>query len=69
MPRMRTVQEAMKHVKATDPATAFTETALRRLLTSGMLPCVKIGTKYLINLDALEAFLAGDPQAGKREVG
>lgn len=60
MPRMRTISEAAKHVRATDPGTALTETAIRRLLITGALPCVRIGTKYLLDLDALEAFLAGD---------
>ncbi len=60
MPRMRTIAEAAKHVRATDPSTALTETAIRRLVVNGTLPCVRIGTKYLLDLDALEAFLAGD---------
>lgn len=60
MPRMRTISEAAKYIREADPATALTETAIRRLLTTGALPCVRIGTKYLLDLDALEAFLAGD---------
>ena len=35
------------------------EAAARRLVISGTLPSVRIGSKYLINLDTLEAFLAG----------
>lgn len=67
MPRMRTIRETLLHVRAVDPETALTETALRRLLISGTIPSVRVGVKYLINLDALEAFLAGCGQATKPE--
>ena len=60
MPRMRTIREAALHVRESDPATALTETAIRRLLTTGALPCVRIGAKYLLDLDVLEAFLSGE---------
>lgn len=64
MPRMRTIAEAAKHIRATDPKTAFTETALRRLVVTGALPCVRIGAKYLLDLDVLEAFLSGEQRRG-----
>jgi excisionase family DNA binding protein len=64
LPRMRTISEAAKHVRASDPETAFTETALRRLIVTGTVPSVRVGVKYLIDLDALEAFLAGDQRRG-----
>jgi len=67
MPRMRTIREALLHVRTTDPETALTETALRRLLITGTVPSVRVGVKYLINLDALDAFLAGGGQATKPE--
>lgn len=60
MARIRTIMEAAKHIKATDPETAFTETALRRLIITGAVPSVRVGVKYLIDLDALEAYLRGD---------
>jgi len=67
MPRMRTISEAAKHIRATDPDTAFTETALRRLVVTGAVPSVRIGAKYLINLDTLEAFLASDREQVRHE--
>ena len=57
--RMRTIGEAAAWLRENDPETAFTPTALRRLVISETLPSVRIGSKYLINLDTLEAFLAG----------
>ena len=59
-PRMRTIDQAAAWIQETDPETAFTKTALRRLVTTGQLPgVVRIGQKYLVNLDVLEAYLSG----------
>jgi len=59
MPRMRTISEAAKYIREADPATALTETAIRRLIVTGELPCVRIGVKYLLDLDVLEGYLSG----------
>lgn len=61
--RMRTISEAAKWVKETDPHTALTPTAIRRLVISGDIPSRRAGTKYLINLDALEIYMRGELQA------
>lgn len=60
MPRMRTIDQAYEYVLSQDAETSLTKTALRRLIVSGKLPSVKIGEKYLLNLDTLEAFLSGN---------
>ena len=57
MPRMRTIDQAAAWLQENDPGTAFTKTALRRLVVSGKLPSVKVGQKYLINLDTMEDYL------------
>lgn len=59
MPRMRTIDQAAEWMRANDPETAFTKTALRRLVTTGELPCVRIGQKYLVSLEILENYLQG----------
>ena len=60
LPRMRTVDEAFALVQEADPQTALTKTALRRLVTSGEFTgVVRIGSKYLLNIDALFDFLQG----------
>lgn len=56
-PRMRGVKQAINELKSTDPNTALTERALRRLILTGEIPSVRIGAKYLVNLDTLEAYL------------
>ena len=59
MRRMRTICEAADFLREVDPQTAVTRTGLRRLVTSGQIPSVRVGTKYLLDLETLDAFLAG----------
>lgn len=56
---MRTIDEAAAFMRQTDPHTAVTKTALRRLVTSGQIPSVRVGTKYLVDLGVLDAFFGG----------
>lgn len=57
MPKMRTINEAYKAIKAEDPETAITPHAIRRLILKGSIPCVRAGNKYLIDLDGLKEYL------------
>ena len=56
-PRMRGIKTALAEVKAADPNTALTERALRRMVLTGTIPSVRVGTKYLISLDRLFGYL------------
>lgn len=56
-PRMRGIKQAITELKQTDPNTALTEKGLRRLVLSKEVPSVRIGTKYLINMDLLSDYL------------
>ena len=58
MPRMRTIAQAYKAIKESDPNTAFTMRALRRMVDTKEIPTVSIGNKGLINLDLLLSRLA-----------
>lgn len=51
------------YIAANDPKTALTQTALRRLVKTGAIPSVRIGTKYLVALEAVEEYLQGSQQA------
>ena len=59
MARMRTIDQGADWLRKTDPDTALTKTALRRLVTTGQLPSVRIGQKYLLDLDTLTEYLKG----------
>ncbi len=58
MVHMRTIKDAAAHFKSVDPQTALTEYAIRTLLRTGKVPCVRMGKKYLVNIEVLEAYLA-----------
>lgn len=60
MKRIRTLPQAAKEIKEKDPQTAVTYNALRSWANAGIIPYVKAGNVYLIDMDKLEAFLSGD---------
>jgi len=70
-PRMRTIAESAAELKAIDPHTAVTFTAIRRMVLSGEIPHIRAGNKRLINLDGLLEHLAAppNPTPGKAEYG
>lgn len=57
MRRMRTITEAAAWAVETDPETALTRSAIRRMVLSGAIPHVAVGRKRLVALEDLEAFL------------
>ena len=57
--RARTIREAASYFREADPQTCLTETAIRRLICSGTVPSARVGRKYLVTVEALEAYLAG----------
>ena len=58
LPRMRTVHEAAEELRRMDAGTAVTEYHIRQLAINNVIPRVKAGKKYLINLDALIEYLS-----------
>ena len=56
-PPMRSIKQAVEEIKATDPNTALTYNALRQLVLKGVIPHVKAGAKYLVNLNTLYRYL------------
>lgn len=59
-PPMRGIKQAIDELRAADPNTALTERALRRLVVSKTIPSVKIGRKYLVNMNVLNSYLSGE---------
>ena len=58
----RTIREAAAWFKDQDPQTCLTETAIRTLVRSGRVPCVRVGKKYLVTIEALENYLSGQTE-------
>ena len=57
MAKYRTIQQAFESIKAFDTDTAITYHALRQLVISGQMPSMRVGKKYLIDLDILAGLL------------
>ena len=57
-PRMRTAPQAIAELKKIDPDTAFTLTALKRMMKQGKIPVVMVESKRLINFDTMLSILA-----------
>lgn len=65
MVRARTIREAAAYFQEIDPQTCLTERAFRTLLRTGAVPCARVGRKYLVTIEALEAYLEGHVGAEK----
>lgn len=57
--RIRTIPEAASELKRVDPLCAISYKTIRRMIAEGTLPTVKVGTKYLVDLDKLEDLFLG----------
>ncbi len=58
MPRMRTIKEAYKSIKESNPETALSPYAIRRMILQKAIPSIQSGNRYFVNLDALEEYLS-----------
>ena len=52
-PRLRTIPQAMEEIRRSDPNTAFTLRALRRMVSRNEIPTVQIESKRLIDMNLL----------------
>lgn len=59
MAKMRSVPKAVEEIRAKDPETCISVCVLRRWVKEGKVPSRKTGKNYLVNMDALEAYMAG----------
>lgn len=57
MKRIRTVNDAYNEIKAYDPDTAISKHFFRTLIESGKIPCVKAGSKSLVDMDTVENYI------------
>jgi len=64
MLKMRTIDQAAKELKEADPKSAMTSHAIRRLVITGTIQSVRVGSKYLLALENLENYLKGGSSYG-----
>lgn len=58
--RVRTIAGAAAHFRADDPHTAVTQHAIRKAVITKAVPSVRVGSKYLVAIEALEQYFAGN---------
>ena len=66
IPRMRTIKEAYEWLCQQDPQTGITKNAFRTMVVSGQIPSLKVGSKYLLNVDKMIPFLYQEGNQGKQ---
>lgn len=57
---VRTIKGVIDELRKEDPDSSVTEYALRAWIKSGALPSVKSGNKYLLDMEVVKNFLAGN---------
>lgn len=57
MTKMRTINQAIIELKTEDPGTCLTRNALRQMVLTGKVSAVMVGSKYLLNMEALQSYL------------
>lgn len=55
--RMRTIDQCAAYIKEQDAGTSLSKNALRTLISDGTIPSVRIGVKFLVDLDTLDTVL------------
>lgn len=55
--RLRTLEQAHAELLSADPNCALAKTALRRIVIAGQIPSVRVGAKYLVDIDRLPEYL------------
>lgn len=69
MAKVRTIRKAFEEIKQADPNTCLTEHHIRQLAINGVIPCRKAGSRYLLDLDGLLAYIEGENfhEQGKKQ--
>lgn len=57
LPKIRTLKDAHAYIKEIDPNSAVTAFAIRTMVVSGEVPSMRIGKKYLIDVDLLLCYM------------
>jgi len=64
-PRIRTIKSAWEELLRMDPESAISQNYIRILVTNGVVPSLRSGSKYLVDLDKLMQYLNGETMAEK----
>ncbi|MHB8963283.1 MAG: hypothetical protein ACYC5K_09050 [Saccharofermentanales bacterium] len=59
MIKVRSLRETILYIRSFDADTSISENAIRMLVITGTIPSVKVGKKYLVNVDTVISFFDG----------
>lgn len=62
IPRIRTIKSAWEELHQIDPHSAISLHYIRTLVINGTVPSLRSGSKYLVEMDKLFQYLAGDTE-------
>ena len=60
MVKLRTLKECYEYIKENDTNSAVTPYFLRQMVVQKRIPYMRSGRKYLINLENIDKFMAGE---------
>ena len=64
MAKVRTIRKAFEEIKQADPNTCLTEHHIRQLAINGVILFRIAGSRYLLDLDGLLAYIEGESLHG-----
>lgn len=66
--RLRTIKQTIKEIRDNDPDTCLTEWGLRSMILDGVIPSIRRGAKYLIDIDDIENNINGLKKGHRNEL-
>lgn len=57
--KARTIEGCYQEIRADDPGTGISKSAIRRAVTAGEIPSRRVGVKYMIDKDLVVAYFCG----------
>lgn len=64
LPRLRGIKDSYKWLKEQDPETQLTPRGYRTIVESGLIPSVRRGKRYLIDINTLPEYIKRWVEAG-----
>jgi hypothetical protein len=57
IPKVRTLPNAIRELRESDPNTSFSLRALKRCCANGEIPVIRVASRILVNMDAVISYL------------
>lgn len=67
MARIRTINKTVEFLKALDPDTSITYSAISKVVKQGDIPCIQVGNRSLIKVEDAYIYFYGRPMEEEDE--